>query len=161
MNKTVNRIAEPKVSSMGLALLYSENHAIVAWFSLYKKRTPHLRSPNPMAEMVGFPLRGLLQHQFNCVDERLVSLCCCHSLVLPASSTGRGRTRSRLSPRSALNDCHWQSAPQVPERHVASTDSSEKEKDLTTAKSFFMAEMVGFEPTCRSSRQHDFQSCSL
>ena len=23
------------------------------------------------------------------------------------------------------------------------------------------AETVGFEPTCRSSRQHDFQSCSL
>ena len=110
-----------------------------------KKKDPAFAKSFFMAEMVGFPLRDLLQHQLNCVDKRLVSLCCCHSLVLPASSPGRGRTR----PHTCRSGTWFQLI------------TAKKKKDPTTAKSFFMAEMVGFEPTCRSSRQHDFQSCSL
>ena len=51
--------------------------------------------PFYVAEKERFALRALLQHQFNFAAlYRLISLCCCHSKLLPASSAGRGRNFS-------------------------------------------------------------------
>ena len=66
----------------------------------------------------------------------------------PAASPGRSKQSTGLfcpAGRDAPFESHF----------------SDKKKDANSGVLFLMAETVGFEPTCRSYRQTDFESAPL
>ncbi len=89
--------------------------------------------------------RACLKHQF--IHRRQAARIHCVSALLSAPCI-RPRRRSHTSPTCPRGT--W----------VHSIDIT-KQKTPHLRGFLTMAEMVGFEPTCPSSGQHDFQSCSL
>ena len=91
-----------------------------------------------------------------------------NTLCLPHGDIRRRHTRKKVVATVRRQRARLQVSRQAERAFLRKRRNDEaydgffcKEKSEWSKVHSDVAETVGFEPTCRSSRQHDFQSCSL